>query len=120
MEQSWLEFWLSFFDEEKRTHEQTETLRSLSNLRCRHRRALPDVFRFWSAQRGTLGAEILRHPSHRTWLWPVRVAPHVYPGRKRSYLAAVWQSGQLISVRRVHFYYHPRREQTCRANSLRI
>jgi hypothetical protein len=35
------------------------TIRALSDLRCRHRRALSDVFRFWSAQRGALEAEIL-------------------------------------------------------------
>src|SRR3984893_11882933 len=92
--------WLSYLDEEKRTNQPTETTRSLSDLRCRHRRALSDVFRLWSAQRGTLGAEILRHPSHRTWLWSGRVAPHVYPG-KRSYLAGVLRCGQLINCKAI-------------------
>jgi hypothetical protein len=69
-------------------------------IRCRPRRALSDVFRLWSAQQGTLGAEILRHPSHRTWLWSGRVAPHVYPG-KRSHLAGVRQCGQVINCRAI-------------------
>jgi len=40
MELFWSELWLSYFDEEKPIDEQTETTRSLSDLRCRKRRAL--------------------------------------------------------------------------------
>ena len=37
MELFWSELWLSYFDEEKRTNAQTEAIRSLSYMRCRHR-----------------------------------------------------------------------------------
>lgn len=45
---------LFYFDEVKRTYQPTETTRPLSSMRRRHRRALSAVFRFWSAQPGTL------------------------------------------------------------------
>jgi len=61
-----LELQLPYLDEEKRTNQPTETTRSLSDLRCRHRRALSDVFRSGSAQRATCGAEISGGPSRRT------------------------------------------------------
>src|ERR1700686_2343302 len=35
--------WLTYFNEEKRTNQPTETTRTLSDLRSRHRRALLDV-----------------------------------------------------------------------------
>src|ERR1700730_17107663 len=66
MEQLAVGILLSYFDEEKRTDEQTKAIRSLSNLRCRHRRALSYVFRSGSAQRATCGAEISGGPSRRT------------------------------------------------------
>src|ERR1700692_2439839 len=61
-------FWelqLSYLDEEKRTNQPTETIGALSDLRCRHRRALSDVFRSRSAQRATCRAEVSGSPSHR-------------------------------------------------------
>jgi hypothetical protein len=66
MEQCASGIWVSYLDEEKRTNQPTKTTRTLPGLRCCHRSALSDVFRFWAAQRCTFGAEVLRHPSHRT------------------------------------------------------
>jgi hypothetical protein len=40
MEQLAIGIWLSYFDEEKRTNEQTEIIGALSDVRCRHRQAL--------------------------------------------------------------------------------